>query len=134
MLRTAIRHTQARAIFLRAGQIDFQGGTPHRIRAVTGPLPSEVDLHLVYNATRSLLAQLEQVDEGALADAIATAYRVDIERAARERARVVGLQIDIDVPTRLLSRYAKMLAGVACSIEARQSTVDHWPADVDGIS
>jgi hypothetical protein len=116
-VRTAIQHTQARAIFLRAGQIDFEGGTPHRIRAVTGPLPSEVDLHLVYNATRSLLAQLEQVDEGALADAIATAYRVDIERAAREQARVVGLQIDIDVPTRLLSRYAKILRALRAQLK-----------------
>jgi hypothetical protein len=111
-VRAAIETTKARAIFLRAGQIDFEDGAPRRIRAVTGSLPREVDLHLVYNATRSLLAQLDHVDEGALADAINAAYRVDTERASREQARVVGLQIDIDVPTRLLSRYTNTLTAL----------------------
>src|SRR5258705_1470192 len=111
-VRAAIETTKAQAIFLRAGQIDFEDGAPRRIRAVTGSLPREVDLHLVYNATRSLLAQLDHVDEGALADAINAAYRVDTERASREQARVVGLQIDIDVPTRLLSRYTNTLTAL----------------------
>lgn len=116
-VRAAIESTRTRAIFLRAGQIDLTDGAPRRIRAVTGALPREVDLHLVYNATRSLLAQLEHVDEGALADAIGAAYRADTERAARERARVVGLQIDIDVPTRLLPRYAKTLTALHAQLQ-----------------
>ena len=82
-VRLAIETTKADAIFLRAGQIDFQGGKLRRIRPVIGSLPNEVDLHLVYNATRSLLAQLEQVDEAALAEAISAAYQTDTERAAR---------------------------------------------------
>lgn len=108
-VREAIDKTKARTIFLRAGQIDLEDGKLRRIRPVTGPLPQELDLHLVYNATRSLLAQLEQVDETALAEAISAAYQADTVRAAREQARVPGLQIDIDVPTRLLGRYAKIL-------------------------
>src|SRR5207244_7007271 len=98
-VRAAIEKTKTRTIFLRAGQIDLQDGKLRRIRPVTGSLPKEVDLHLVYNATRALLAQLEQVDETVLAGAISTAYQTDTERAAQEHARVVGLQIDIDVPT-----------------------------------
>jgi hypothetical protein len=116
-VRAAIETTKARAIFLRAGQIDFEDGAPRRIRAVTGSLPREVDLHLVYNATRSLLAQLDHIDESALADAINAAYQVDTERAAREQARVVGLQIDIDVPTRLLGRYEKILKALRSKLK-----------------
>ena len=116
-VRNALANVKPRAIFLRAGQIDLQEGTPRRIRAVTGALPREVDLHLVYNATRSLLAQLDRTDESALADAINAAYRADTERAAREHARVVGLQIDIDVPTRLLSRYAKILRALRAQLK-----------------
>jgi hypothetical protein len=108
-LREAIEKTKARTIFLRAGQIDLQEGKLRRIRPVVGALPKEVDLHLVYNATRGLLAQLEQVDERALAEVIGAAYRTDTERAAQGHARVVGLQIDIDMPTRLLGRYEKTL-------------------------
>lgn len=108
-VRLAVQKTKAHAIFLRAGQIDFHDGNLRRIRPVIGSLPKQVELHLVYNGTRSLLAQLERVDESLLANAIIEAYRVDTERAAEERVPVVGLQIDIDVPTRLLGRYEKTL-------------------------
>src|SRR5436853_211923 len=60
-VRAAIETTHARALFLRAGQIDYQDKKLRRIRAVTGSLPTGIDLHLVYNGTRSLLAQLETV-------------------------------------------------------------------------
>jgi hypothetical protein len=105
----AIDKAHARTIFLRAGQIDYQDGKLRRIRPVAGPLPKGIDLHLVYNATRALLAQLETVDENSLAGSIAAAFQDDAERAEREHARVVGLQIDIDVPTRLLGRYERIL-------------------------
>jgi hypothetical protein len=108
-VREAIDKAHAGAIFLHAGQIDYQDGKLHRIRPVTGPLPKGIDLHLVYNATRSLLSQLENVDEKALADSIAAVFQEDDERAEQEHARVAGLQIDIDVPTRLLRRYERIL-------------------------
>ena len=116
-MRLAIDKTKAHAIFLRAGQIDFKDGTLRRIRPVIGSLPKQVDLHLVYNGTRSLLKQLEQVDESSLAEAISGAYRTDSQRATEEHARVVGLQIDIDVPTRLLGRYEKTLSTLQPSAE-----------------
>lgn len=108
-VRDAIDRASARTIFLRAGQIDYQSEKLSRIRPVKGPLPKGIDLHLVYNATRSVLAQLEHIDENALAETISAAYQADTERAAQENAHVVGLQIDIDVPTRLLGRYGKAL-------------------------
>jgi hypothetical protein len=116
-VRKAIEQTSAQTIFLRAGQIDWQAGELHRIRPVTGALPQDVNLHLVYNATRGLLAQLEQVDESSLAAAINAAYATDTERAAREHARVVGLQIDIDMPTRLLSRYENTLRALRAQLK-----------------
>ena len=108
-VREAIEKVGARTIFLRAGQIDLQDGKLTRIRSVNGSLPREVDLHLVYNATRSLLAGLDSVDQKSLAAAISGAFQEDSRRALAEHARVVGLQVDIDFPTRLLDRYARML-------------------------
>src|SRR5205807_5973685 len=49
------------------------------------------------------------VDADEMASTIAVAFQEDIARAEQERARVIGLQIDIDVPTRLLARYEKTL-------------------------
>jgi hypothetical protein len=108
-VRAAIEATHARALFLRAGQIDYQDKKLRRIRAATGSLPTGIDLHLVYNGTRSLLAQLETVSEDELASTIAVAFQEDTRRAEQQHARIIGLQIDIDVPTRLLGSYEKTL-------------------------
>ncbi len=116
-VRDAMEKTGARTIFLRAGQIDYQDGKVRRIRPVAGPLPKEIDLHLVYNATRSLLAQLETVDEKALANEIAEAFQDDTKHAGPEQAHVVGLQIDIDVPTRLLGRYERILRALRARLK-----------------
>jgi hypothetical protein len=79
-VREAIYQAHARTIFLRAGQIDYQDGKLRRIRPVAGSLPTGIDLHLVYNATRLLLSQLENVDENALADSIASAFTFRLAR------------------------------------------------------
>jgi hypothetical protein len=127
----AARETGARTLFLRAGQLDFASGRVSRVREVRGRMPRGVELHLVYNATPALLAEFERFDERELAAVAAEAFKRDIARAAREDgdakegagakteegygeesrsgARVVGLQLDLDVPTRLLARYARVL-------------------------
>src|SRR5436190_3184557 len=108
-VRQAVIANQARAIFLHAGQIDYRDGQPTIIPAVFGPLPDKVDLHLVYNATRDLLANLESIDEQTLVNTITENFQRDCERAALEHAHIVGIQLDLDVPTRLLGRYGRVL-------------------------
>jgi archaellum component FlaG (FlaF/FlaG flagellin family) len=131
-VRAVIEEAQARTIFLRAGQIDYQNGKLRRIRPLTGSFPRGIDLHLVYNATRSLLAQLESVDEQSLAAEIGRAYREDSERAVQEDAYVVGLQVDIDVPTRLLPRYRKTLSALRRDLQSgNQLSITGLPTWMD---
>lgn len=111
--------TGARVLFVRAGQFDFAEGRVARIRAAQGELPRGIELHLVYNATPQLLDEFEKIDEKVLAAAFAKAFRADSERASGEGAKrggaedvgakVYGLQLDLDVPTRLLARYGRVL-------------------------
>lgn len=108
----AQRAAQAQTLFLRAGQIHYEAKSPHRIRTVRGNLSFPLTLHLVYNATKSLLTEFERVDPVALASVICEAYLQDAERARRDGASVAGLQLDIDVPTRLLPRYTRLLQAV----------------------
>jgi hypothetical protein len=115
-VREAIETGKARTIFLRAGQIDYQDGKLRRIRPVTGTLPAGIDLHLVYNATRSTLINLENVDEKTMAGGIAATFHEDVVRATQDHAQVVGLQIDFDVPTRLLGRYERILRALRASL------------------
>ena len=116
-VRAAIETSHARALFLRAGQIDYQDKKLRRIRAAMGSLPTGIDLHLVYNGTPSLLAQLGTIDEDQLASTIAVAFQEDISRAKQEHARIIGLQIDIDAPTRLLGSYEKTLRALRVQLK-----------------
>ena len=108
-LETVMRATPSQALFLRAGQFDDEQGKLRRIRAVAGAMPRRPELHLVYNATRSLLAAFERVETDKLATTIAESFAQDVTRATSDCAKVAGLQLDLDVPTRLLPRYAQLL-------------------------
>lgn len=108
----AANQAQAKVLFLRAGQIDFAEGKLHRIRAIAGRFPTSIDIHLVYNATRSCLAEFEKLDARELASVVSESFDADTRRAARDGARLRGAQLDFDVPTRLLPSYTRLLRGV----------------------
>ncbi|MDT7603400.1 MAG: hypothetical protein QOF61_1397 [Acidobacteriota bacterium] len=108
-IERAASETKARVLFVRAGQLHAEGGRVSRVRAPTGKFPRGIPIHLVYNGTRALLASFAQLDARALASSIAETYRADLVRAEGDCARVSGLQLDLDVPTRLLPRYAELL-------------------------
>ncbi|HEX8354675.1 MAG TPA: hypothetical protein VF611_17340 [Pyrinomonadaceae bacterium] len=74
-IERATRETGARALFLRAGQMDAGAGRVTRVRAVSGPMPRGVELHLVYNATPRLLSEFGRVGEATLAAAFAETFR-----------------------------------------------------------
>jgi hypothetical protein len=109
-VEAAINRTGASTLFLRAGQIDLEAGRPRRIRAVTGSMPKNIKLHLVYNATRDFLSRFEKLNPDEVAEAVATAYAFDAQRALADGANVNGAQLDFDVPTRLLGEYGTLLA------------------------
>ncbi|MGB7923239.1 MAG: DUF3142 domain-containing protein, partial [Pyrinomonadaceae bacterium] len=131
----AAQQMRAQALFLRAGQIDYEGGTLRRIRAAAGKFPRRLDLHLVYNGTRSLLKEFERTDETALAVSVAEAYREDVARASQDGARVAGVQLDIDAPTRLLGRYAKVLRLVRKRLpQGTKLSVTGLPSWMDSVA
>lgn len=101
--------TGAGVLFVRVGQLHAEGGRVLRVRVPAGRFPQTIPIHLVYNGTRALLASFEQTQTNALAAAIETSYHADLKRARADGAGVAGLQLDLDVPTRLLPRYAELL-------------------------
>jgi hypothetical protein len=108
-VQRAVDEARARALFIHSGQIDRQTERLRRIRAVRGEFPRGIDLHLVYNATRDLLAHFELVAPTDLAAAVCNAYLEDAARAEADGAQVTGVQLDIDAPTRLLPLYERVL-------------------------
>ncbi len=115
-LQRAAREARARVLFLRAGQIDYEDRVLRRIRPLGGEFPRALEIHLVYNVTRSLLESFERVESEQLAALLVETYMHDAERAARDGAKVIGIQLDIDVPTRLLKRYEEVLRSVRAGL------------------
>ena len=127
-----MHETRTQALFLRAGQLDDANGQLRRIRQVAGVKPRDIQLHLVYNGTRSLLADYERIDTASLAQLIAETFSRDRERAICDGAQIVGLQLDLDVPTRLLPRYAQLLAATRKLLPAGiQLSITGLPAWLD---
>lgn len=138
-VQAAVEGAGAKSLFVRAGQIDYQNGELRRIRDVKGRLPSAVELHLVYNATRSLLLSFAEINAEKLAVAISETVQRDVARAANDGARVVGVQLDFDAPTRQLPKYADLLrilrqylpSGTSLSITGLPTWMDS--ADLKGV-
>lgn len=122
--------TQMQTLFVRAGQFDLNLTTnsPQRIRAVKGAwfsdasgmtsqLTYHLTYHLTYNATKDFLAKLETIDAQAFADEVVAVWQTDAAEARLHGATIVGLQLDIDAPTRLLSHYAALVRAVRERLE-----------------
>jgi hypothetical protein len=112
----AVRQTGAKTLFLRAGQIDCELRKLRRIRRVTGPIPVNIEIHLVYNATRSFLKEFERISAVDASCTVLSAFAADLDLAKTDHAHVVGLQLDFDVPTRLLRRYAAVLQNIRAQL------------------
>ena len=105
----AIAQTGARTFFVRAGQIDYGDGHLRCVHTTAGSFAARVETHLVYNATPALLASFEKIEAATLVDQVVASYKDDAKRAAADGAQVAGVQLDFDVSTRLLTRYATLL-------------------------
>lgn len=103
---------QTRTVFIRAGQFDLNQNRIERIRPAVGQFPSNLTIHLVYNATPEFLNSFESFSETDFARAVQSTFEADCLRAQSDGAQVVGIQLDLDAPTRLLPRYGSLVRAV----------------------
>lgn len=72
------------------------------------PSPRPVQVHLVYNMDAGALKHFESFETGAMAKAVLSRFETDRKRVGANTS-VQGLQVDFDVPTRLLPKYRDLL-------------------------
>lgn len=124
----AVSETGARTLFVRAGTLESGHSGIIRIRETSGACPNGIDIHFVYNATPALLEDFESTDVAEMADVVVEAYELDAAHAIEAGSAVCGLQLDLDVPTRLLSRYGELLRAVDSRLpEGSQLSVTGLP-------
>jgi Protein of unknown function (DUF3142) len=108
-IRNAFETTNSTTLFVRAGQIDLVNGSVQRIRPVSGTSFPLCELHLVYNGTRNFLYGWDHLEPSSIARSIANTFDSDVQRTALRGSQVTGMQLDFDVPDRMLSKYAEVL-------------------------
>lgn len=124
----AVSATGARTLFVRAGTLESGHSGIIRIREMSGACPTGIDIHFVYNATPALLEYFESTEVAEMADVVVEAYELDAAHAIEAGSAVCGLQLDLDVPTRLLPRYGELLRAVDSRLpEGTQLSVTGLP-------
>lgn len=103
----------ARTPFVKAGTFRMnQGRLEYRRELGRGALHAG-EYHLVYSFEPAVVRSLESIGGERLGAAIAEAFRADKEALD---VAVVGLQVDLDCPTRLLPLYARALRELRSAI------------------
>ncbi len=107
-----LREMGVEELFVRAGTLSTDG------ERVVLSLPQRFEegwdrsVELVINADAGVLHRFEDLSMPGLAQTIATDYRAAKAASSEKHLDVKGLQLDIDVPTRLLPKYAELLRDV----------------------
>lgn len=117
-----------RELFVRAATLTYSGDPNDPVRASlrqTWPAPPKVktsvaantafhlQIHLVFPVDATLVRRFEGLPEETFAQSMVQAIETEWQRAAMQMpGAIVGVQIDLDCPTRLLGRYAAVLKRV----------------------
>lgn len=97
-------------IFVRAGTFSSDGQNlsliiPQQYGEGAGQLP----IHLVFNADGGVLRHFDDYDLARISDQIGSRIVGQVETAHKAGAKVIGVQLDFDIPTRLLPKYAELV-------------------------
>lgn len=105
-------------LYARAGTLSTDGEKVVLSLPQTFKEPIGLPIHLVFRADPGVLHRFEEIPIPELADIIARNYLAAKADADRVHDTVRGLQLDLDVPTRLLPRYAQLLHAIRPMIPA----------------
>lgn len=108
----SLRSAGVSELFVHAGLLcrnDEDGALGITLRQSWASRAEGLKVHLVFNASSDVLGRLETIPEATLATTLAEAALAQKQTAQRVGVEVIGLQCDLDFPTRLLPRYATLL-------------------------
>lgn len=106
--RGHLRALDCQNLFVHAGTISFDGDQYTMTLPCTIDAAPEQPVDLVLNFDSGAIRHFEEVEPASVAQAIATMFADRKRQATQVGAKVRGLQVDFDCPTRLLGRYAQM--------------------------
>ena len=121
----SLKEIGVKQIFVRAGTFSGDGKNvvlmfPQKYGDGAKALP----VHLVFNADSGLLRHFESYDVATIAAEMAQRMEAQVVAAQRQGLTVKGVQLDFDVATRLLPRYANLIAKIRSPQSPLQKRTD----------
>jgi len=107
-----LQNQGVKRLFVRSGTFTTDGEKMLMVLPQKWQEASPFPLHLAFHFDSGAVAHFEEFDLDAMAEAIAVRVRARIEECEKGGNRVEGVQFDFDSPTRLLPRYAELIAKV----------------------
>ncbi|MBS1726834.1 MAG: DUF3142 domain-containing protein [Armatimonadetes bacterium] len=108
-----LKKLDVKQIFVRAGTFSSDGQNlvliiPQSYSQGSNRLP----IHLVFNADAGVIHHFEDYDLSRITNQISTRIAAQVEAARKVGDKVIGVQLDFDIPTRLLPKYADLVRGI----------------------
>lgn len=111
-----------REIYVRSGTFTWRDNAAHLIiPQVWANDGRGFPVHLVFNFDYTIAPQFGKIPNAALAQAVISGVRAERQRAERAGVNVVGIQFDLDCPTKRLPKYAELLQTLRQALRDNQT-------------
>lgn len=98
-------------MFVRAGTFSTDGKNARLVIPQSYQRMPKLEIHLVFNFDSGFIRHFEEFDLRTVSRQIAERISTQVSQVEKQ-GHVTGVQLDFDCPTRLLPRYAQLVAGV----------------------
>ena len=125
---SALRSMGVRQLFVRAGTFGVRNGQvcftlPQQWKSG----PPDIGIQLVFNYNYDVVRQFEKLPNQAISHALLDALAAQKSQAQAAGLNVVGVQLDLDSPTRLLPKYAALLQSIRPGLNGLPLSVTALP-------
>lgn len=103
-------------LFVRAGTFSTDGDNAVLVIPQTYRQVPDLETHLVFNFDAGFVRHFEELDLDKLSKQISERIQIQLERVGKAGVKATGIQLDLDCPTRLLPRYARLVRQVRSAI------------------
>jgi len=105
-------------VFVRAGTFTSDGENVVLKIPQSYKTKAKQDLHLVFNFDSGVIRHFEHYNLEKMSSQVAVRIDKQVDEAVKAGERVQGIQLDFDVPTRLLTRYGQLVHKIRSKLTA----------------
>jgi hypothetical protein len=122
--RDYLQRANIREIYVRSGTFTWRTDKAQLIiPQVWAGSSQDVPVHLVFNFDYTIAPRFGKIPNDVLAQAVITGVRAERKKAEQAGVKVVGIQFDLDCPTKRLPKYAELLKVLRTALRGEKTAL-----------